>query len=230
MSQMTLKALLNDCKWFDRTFTGKYTNLDLVSEITLPISLSFFTLPWRKELPLLLSLVPVIVLATLLAPFMGKVQLLLLPACSVIWFLIYIQVRKGRILTQLGVKSSAKDERQIRINQTRILLPQYLTGATTAVAKEDIASLVFHWVGYHDNHQLERKRAHALTVKLKNGREYRLSGTAYPLRSLLYLAIFFDYPLQLIEALPAKGRLIQFAIGLAFSVLMLNLVMIFIIH
>ncbi|TVL02636.1 hypothetical protein AYI82_20625 [Shewanella algae] len=86
----TFPALLNDCKWFDRTFTGKYTNLDLVSEITLPISLSFFTLPWRKELPLLLSLVPVIVLATLLAPFMGKVQLLLLPACSVIWFLIYI--------------------------------------------------------------------------------------------------------------------------------------------
>ncbi|WP_221055139.1 hypothetical protein [Shewanella algae] len=224
------KALLNDCKWFDRTFTGKYTNLDLVSEITLPISLSFFTLSWRKELPLLLSLVPVIVLATLLAPFMGKVQLLLLPACSVVWFLIYIQVRKGRILTQLGMKSSAKDERQIRINQTRILLPKYLTGATTTVAKEDIASLVFHWVGYHDNHQLERKRAHALTVKLKNGREYRLSGTAYPLRSLLYLAIFFDYPLQLIEALPAKERLIQFAIGLAFSVLMLNLVMIFIIH
>ncbi len=64
----TFPALLNDCKWFDRTFTGKYTNLDLVSEITLPISLSFFTLPWRKELPLLLSLVPVIVLATLLAP------------------------------------------------------------------------------------------------------------------------------------------------------------------
>ncbi len=69
-----------------------------------------------------------------------------------------------------------------------------------------------------------------MTVKLKNGREYRLSGTAYPLRSLLYLAIFFDYPLQLIEASPAKERLIQFAIGLAFSVLMLNLVMIFIIH
>ncbi|MEL4402161.1 hypothetical protein AAEJ42_17965 [Shewanella algae] len=69
----TFPALLNDCKWFDRTFTGKYTNLDLVSEITLP---------WRKELPLLLSLVPVIVLATLLAPFMGKVQLLLLPACQ----------------------------------------------------------------------------------------------------------------------------------------------------
>ena len=219
----------NDCKWFDRTFTGKYTNLDLGSEITLPISLSFFTLPWRKELPLLLSLVPVIVLATLLAPFMGKVQLLL-PACSVIWFLIYIQVRKGRILTQLGVKSRAKDERQIRINQTHIFLPQYLTGKATAVGKEDIASMVFHWVGYHDNHQIERKRAHALTVKLKNGREYRLSGTAYPLRSLLYLAIFFEYPLELIEDSPAKERLIQFAIGLAFSVLMLNLVMIFIIH
>ncbi|MEL4427543.1 hypothetical protein AAEH84_17325 [Shewanella indica] len=219
---------LNDCKWFDSTFTGKYANLDLGSEITLPISLSFFSLPWRKELPLLLSLVPVIALATLVAPFIGKVQLLL-PACSVIWFLIYIQVRKGRILTQLGVKSSAKDERQIRINQTHIFLPQYLTGATTAVAKEDIASMVFHWVGYHDNHQIERKRAHAVTVKLKNGREYRLSGMAYPLRSLLYLTIFFGYPVTLLQVSPQAERLIHFATLLAISVLTLNAVMLFVI-
>ncbi|MGI2855502.1 hypothetical protein ACRTDR_15070 [Shewanella algae] len=231
MSQLTpFKSLLNDRKWFDLAFSGKYANLDWGSEITLPITLSFFTLPWRKELPLLLSLVPVIVLATLLAPALETTQLLLLPACSVIWFLIYIQVRKSQILAQLGVKRSAKEERQIRINQTHIFLPQYLTGTATAVAKEDIVSMVFHWVGYHDSHQLERKRAHAVTVKLKNGREYRLSGSAYPLRSLLYLAIFFDYPRELIEVLPAKERLIQFAMGLAFSVLMLNLVMIFIIH
>lgn len=224
------KSLLNDRKWFDLAFSGKYANLDLGSEITLPITWSFFTLPWRKELPLLLSVIPVIMLATLLAPVLETTQLLLLPACSVIWFLMYIQVRKSRILAQLGVKQSAKEERQIRINQTHIFLPQYLTGATTAVAKEDIVSLVFHWVGYHDNHQLERKRTHALTVKLKNGREYLLSGSAYPLRSLLYLTTFFDYPLELIEASPAKERLIQFAMGLAIGVLMLNLVMIFIIH
>ncbi|WP_152608454.1 hypothetical protein [Shewanella sp. ECSMB14102] len=192
---------LNDCKWFDSTFTGKYANLDLGSEITLPISLSFFSLPWRKELPLLLSLVPVIALATLVAPFIGKVQLLL-PACSVIWFLIYIQVRKGRILTQLGVKSSAK---------------------------EDIASMVFHWVGYHDNHQIERKRAHAVTVKLKNGREYRLSGMAYPLRSLLYLTIFFGYPVTLLQVSPQAEHLIHFATLLAISVLTLNAVMLFVI-
>ncbi|WP_420787907.1 hypothetical protein [Shewanella chilikensis] len=225
---MTPSKLLNDYKWFDRTFTGKYANLDLGSEITLPISLSFFALPWRKELPLLLSLVPVIMLATLLASFMGKGHLLL-PACSAIWFLIYIQVRKSRILTQLGVKSSAKDERQIRINQTHIFLPQYLTGTTIAIAKEDIASLVFHWVDYHDSHQLERKRAHTATVKQKNGREYHLSGMAYPLRSLLYLAIFFGYPVTLLQASPKAEGLIRFATLLAISVLTLNVVMLFVI-
>ncbi|MCE9789783.1 hypothetical protein [Shewanella chilikensis] len=224
----TFPALLNDCKWFDRTFTGKYANLDLGSEITLPISLGIFTQPWRKELPLLLSLVPVIALTTLVAPFIGKIQLLL-PACSIIWFLIYIQVRKGRILTQLGVKSSAKDERQIRINQARIFLPQYLTGTPASIAKGDIAGLVFHWVGYHDSHQRERKRAHAVTVKLKNGRQYRLAGMAYPLRILLYLAIFFGYPVTLLEASPKAERLIRFAALLAISVLTLNVVMLFVV-
>ncbi|TKB51567.1 hypothetical protein FCL40_03150 [Ferrimonas sediminicola] len=222
----SLKQLLENLKWFDITFLSRYYGLDRGSEITLPISIHGFALPFKKELLLALALVPFLLLALTLPPVDPKLDLWRLPILTALGLLVYALIRKRQVKAHLGIRVDDNANRHIVVSHSGITLPKFLTGRSTAMARDEIAHLQFDWHSYQNSHQIERKRAHGLLIKLKQGQQYRLSGMAYPLRSLLYLAIFFDYPIIMQENPPPRERLGVFALGLGVTVLLLNLFMV----
>lgn len=224
----SLKHLQENLQWFDITFLSQYYGLDSKREIKLPISLHFFALPASKELLLASSLLPLLLVALIIPTIDPKIDFLRFPILTVIWLLIYAVMRKRQVKAHLGINTDDQTNSQMIINNLAITLPQHLTGEPIAFAKEDIEHLRFDWHCYHDSNQVERKRAHALLIKLKQGQEFKLSSMVYPLRSLLYLAIFFDYPIVMQENKPPKERIVTFFIGFAITIFIFNILMIFI--
>ncbi|WP_417606834.1 hypothetical protein [Oceanimonas baumannii] len=228
----SLKHLLENLKWFDVTFLSQYYGLDGKSEKKLPISFNFFALPLNQELVLTTSLIPFILLMLIIPSIDARFDFLRFPILTVIGLLVYAIIRKKRVKSHLGMRVDDEANNHIIISHSGLTLPPFLTGKSTAssqkINREEVAHLQFDWHGYHNSNQRECKRAHRLLIKLKQGQEYSLSGMAYPLRSLLYLAIFFSYPVVMQESTPPRERLGIFVLGVGMTVLLFNLLMIFI--
>ena len=227
----SLDHLLENLKWFDTVFLSQYLGLDKQSEKKLPISFNFFALPLKKEFLLATSLLPFILLALFIPSVDPRFDFLRFPILTMIGLLVYAIIRKRQVKAHLGIETDSQANQQIIISQSGITLPPFLTsnsGTSQSIGREEIAQLRFDWHSYHNSNQKERKRAHSLVIRLKQGKSYRLSSMVYPLRSLLYLAIFFDYPIVMQETKPPKERLVSFLLALGASVLLLNLWMIFI--
>ncbi|MCG9754764.1 hypothetical protein L1D40_05890 [Shewanella insulae] len=223
--------LLENLKWFDTVFLSQYLGLDKQSTKKLPISFNFFALPLKKECLLATSLLPFILLALFIPSVDPRFDFLRFPILTIMGLLVYAIIRKRQVKAHLGIEADSQANQQIIISQSGITLPPFLTsksGTPQSIGREDIVQLQFDWHSYQNSNQIECKRAHRLVIKLKRGESYSLSSMAYPLRSLLYLAIFFDYPIVMEESTPPKERLGSFLLALGASVLLLNLWMIFI--
>ncbi|GIU52562.1 hypothetical protein TUM4438_45600 [Shewanella sairae] len=224
----SLKHLQDNLQWFDFTFLSQYLRLDSQSEEKLPVSFNFFRLPLIKELLLGSSLLPFLLTALIIPSIDPKMDFLRFPILTVLWLILYIAIRKKIIKAHLGIDTQDKANSLIIINDTAITLPRFLTGGPIAFAKTDIKHLQCFWDSYHDTHQIQRKRAHTIAITLYNGQEYQLMGMAYPLRSLLYLAIHFNYPLVMQQRKPPKEPIMTFAMRFTVAVVMFNLLMLLI--
>ncbi|PWF63469.1 hypothetical protein CBX96_10055 [Shewanella sp. BC20] len=222
----SLKYMLNDLKWFDISFKSKFFRIRLEDEFRLPVSLGFTALPLRQELLLLSSAIPVLLLGLVLSRVGSVAVLIAAGGITLIWLLTYLSWRKRWVWRQLSINKAELDANtQLIFNRHCIRLPQHICGGNSTIPRVEIEKITFHWVSYFSEMQ-KRNRVHGVTINLHNGKHYQLSGMAYPHRSLLYLAIFFDYPVELIEQPPPRERLVIMVIALAVITSLFNLVMI----
>ncbi|TKB51565.1 hypothetical protein FCL40_03140 [Ferrimonas sediminicola] len=192
------KLTVNQGPWFGTTdFKGR-NQLSPASDISLRSSRLLYPLPLPLEL--LLFIVP---LALAVLPFISAN-----PMRSEAWIALNLGAILGYLLLRkLSINGSYgnADSHVCQISHRRLIIPgSRLVGAQAGpipLERHAIKRIdVYFWPSTRDLRT--SYDVSELSIILQSGRSIRLKGIYFPIKPLLYLLVYFDYPLTLHKRRP----------------------------
>ncbi|MBE8232722.1 MAG: hypothetical protein HAW67_03235, partial [Endozoicomonadaceae bacterium] len=94
--------------------------------------------------------------------------------------------------------NKSKYEEEISISSMGFRLPEFVELANNAIAKEDVKAVSVYW-GRTKVDELNKNIITNVEITLRNEQIIVLNSHSFPLKPLVYLLVYFDYPVQLID-------------------------------
>lgn len=192
---------LDDRHWFkDVYFKGKQ-NLNINSDITLRIITLFYPLGAAKQgllsLGLLLCGALPFITPSAIANYPDFPDV---PLAVVIFNVLVIPahllLRRYLIKGQYGLA----DSQYLKVNQRRIALSSLIRdGALPQVGHQEVDKYNISEISVEYGAKRRRYHVHAIQIRLTTGETITLKNVYYPLKHLLYLMVYFDYPIKFVN-------------------------------
>ena len=195
-----MKPALSDRLWFDRRTQDRYKNIRNSDVVKLNLTTAFLPLSIKSEVFLGSIIFVILPIVFYLFSFDKKVYSIGVPLVVIASVVLYIFLRRNAIKRRYNIHQ----KQNVEVSLSSIRLPAVITkkNDTLDLFKASLRNIEVYWwfVMYSDGRE---NRVWRIDFLLNNGDKFSLSGFAMPLKSILYLLIFFDYPVEFIES---KGK------------------------
>lgn len=193
---MIEKLTLNSRGWFENTYFKGKDQLSASSNIKLKVTAIFYPLPFLVEAFFFIGLLFMAVF-----PFINK-SLLLFQFEPITFFWVYLPTVPCYILLRyILIKLYYRLDSKLHcvINKDNIEIPTNRIidepNGQLVLAKEEIKNIKIHYFS-STNDRKSSYRACEFLITTKLGKSIKLKLDYFPLQQMLYLLIYFDYPLN----------------------------------